>query len=65
MSNLESIFKEIRRIAHELVDAESMPAWERSEQIEINKAREKALDCMRLIGKRQLDKIGKEDDWGT
>jgi hypothetical protein len=42
-----------------------MPAWERHEQVAINQAREKALDCMRLIGKRQLDKIGKDDDWGA
>lgn len=24
-----------------------------------------ALAAMRLIGRRQFDKIGKEDDWGT
>lgn len=65
MSDMESAFKEIRKIAHELVDAEELPAWERSEQVTINKAREKALECMRLIGRRQLGKIGKEDDWGT
>lgn len=65
MSDLETTFKEIQRIAHELVDAEMKPAYERHEQIVIERAQRNALDCMRLIGKRQLEKIGKADNWGT
>lgn len=57
MSDLEKAFKEIRRIAHELVDAEELPAWERNEQAAINKAREKPLiawaaDSLTKLGKR-------------
>jgi hypothetical protein len=65
MSEIETAFKEIQRIAHELVDAESLPAFERPEQIVIERARRNALDCMRLIGKRQWSKIGQAEDWST
>jgi hypothetical protein len=58
-------FAELQRIAHELVDAESAPCWDNHEIIQAEKCRKKALEAMRLIGRRQLDKIGKEDDWGT
>jgi len=63
--NIEDAFKQIQRIAHELVDAESKPAWEPHEYAAIEKARRNALECMRHIGSRKLEKIGKEDDWGT
>lgn len=63
--SLSSVFDKIQEIAHKLVDAESLPGWDRTEQEKANKARADALQCMRQIGRRQLDQIGKEDDWGT
>ena len=65
MANLEETFAQIQRIAHELVDAEAQPAWTPTEYAKVNKARENALKCMRHIGSRTLEKIGRDDDWGT
>lgn len=58
-------FIELQRIAHELVDAESAPCWDNHEIVRVEKCRKNALTAMRLIGRRQFDKIGKNDDWGT
>lgn len=61
----EKEFQELQRIANALVDAEALPCWDNSEVVKRDKARSDALEAMRMIGTRRLEKIGKEPDWGS
>lgn len=58
----EKEFYELQRIANELVDAESAPCWDNHEINRRDKCRQNALQAMRMIGTRRLEKIGKDDD---
>lgn len=60
----QETWKKVQAIAHELVDAEALPCYEPKEIAEREAVRKKALQCMRQIGKREYDKIGKEENWG-